>query len=306
MKKKRILVVGGTGFIGNNLFRRLSTDSKYDLISFSNQNVSLSEKSEGVKYYIGDITNKRELAVVMDGVDVVINLAAIMGVKESIKNTKKYFEVNVLGTLNLLDLCANKKLDKFILASSDAIYGSYPLSRGGIDENFGPLTPPNPYSVSKLAQEHLCRTYGHNYKLPLVVLRFSNVYGPGQHEKNMIWSFIEDADKDNLITIFGDGSHGRDFTYVADAVDGIVRAMTKGKLNKAYHVSSGTFLTAKELAEEIVLHFPGSTIKYIPKDSTVVSQGYLSVLEAKKDLGYTPQILPVNGIKNCIEYYRKD
>lgn len=304
MKERKVLVTGGTGFIGSNLCKELVDLEKFDVISFSNE--PPNPAIDDVTYYKGDVTNYNEVKDAVGGKEVIVNLAAILGVFNSIEKPEEYVDVNIKGTVNILKAASRFQLERFIQASSDAIYGEYPLIEGGITEDFFPLTPPNPYAVSKLAQEYFCHSYFHSNELPLIVLRFSNVYGPGQREKNIIWTFIEDAAQKQPLVIFGDGEHGRDFTYVQDAVQGIVRAIDKGRLNEAYHISSGSYLRIKELANLIAAEFPGTKVEHVEQNKAVVEQGYLNIDKAHKDLGYRVTTLPEEGINNCVLWYKKE
>ena len=303
-KERKVLVTGGTGFIGSHVCRELVSAGNFRVTSFANE--SPEPVIADVTYYHGDACSFNEVKDAVEGQDVIINLAALLGVFRSIQNPVSYVDVNIKGTLNFLKAAVSTGVGRFIQASSDAIYGAYPLQEGGITEDFSPLTPPNPYSVSKLAQEYFCHSYFYTHDLPLLALRFSNAYGPGQKEKNIIWTFIEDAAQGKPIVLFGDGSHGRDFTYIDDIVQGIVKAIDKGRLNEAYHISSGSFIRVRDLAGLIVDHFPGVAIDYVPANKAVVSQGFLSIEKARRELGYS-SITPIDeGVTKCIVWYKKE
>lgn len=303
-KEKSILVTGGTGFIGSYLLRSLVEVNGYEVSSFSNEDPN--PPIEGVIYNRGDIGNYNEVKDALGGKEVIVNLAAILGVFNSIRNPEEYVDVNVKGAINVLRAATHFQVERFIQASSDAIYGAYPLVDGGINEDFSPLTPPNPYAVSKLAQEYFCHSYFYTHNLPLIALRFSNVYGPRQREKNIIWTFIEDAANKKPLVIFGDGNHGRDFTYVQDAVQGIIRALNKGRVNEAYHISSGSFLRIKELASLVADNFPGTEIGYVEGNKAVVNQGFLNIDKAREELGYSVTTPPEEGILKCILWYKEE
>ena len=305
-QEREILVTGGTGFIGSNLCKKLVDTGDFRVTSFSNEDPN--PQLEGITYLRGDITSFNEVKDAVGDSSVIINLAALLGVFRSIEDIDLYVDVNIKGTVNVLKAAtaSGARVEKFIQASSDAIYGEYPLIEGGIDENFSPLTPPNPYSVSKLAQEYFCHSYFYTHNLPLVALRFSNAYGPGQREKNIIWTFIEDAAKAKPIVLFGEGRHGRDFTYITDIVQGIVKAIDRGRLNEAYHISSGSFIQIRDLAQLIAANFPGAEVAHVPANKAVVSQGFLSVTKARQDLGYNPQVSIKEGVTRCIFWYKRE
>lgn len=302
-KERGVLVTGGTGFIGSRVCQELAASGNFRVTSFSNEDPN--PEVPDVTYYRGDVLSYPEVKDAMEGHNIVINLAALLGVFRSIKAPALYVDVNVKGTVNVLEAAAAEKIDRFIQASSDAIYGEYPLVEGGITEDFSPLTPPNPYAISKLAQEFFCHSYFYTHNLPLIALRFSNAYGPGQREKNIVWSFIESAAQSKPIVLFGDGSQGRDFTYVDDIAQGATKAIDRGRLNEAYHVSSGSFITIRDLAHLIVSHFPGVEVSHVPANRAVVSQGFLSIEKAKEDLGYNPKTTIEEGIAKCILWYKE-
>lgn len=303
-RERKVLVTGGTGFIGSRVCRELVSAGNFRVTSFANE--SPDPAIADVTYYHGDVLSLNEVKDAAEGQDVIINLAALLGVFRSVENPDSYVDVNIKGTVNVLKAAASARVSRFIQASSDAIYGEYPLQEGGISEDFFPLTPPNPYSVSKLAQEYFCHSYFYTHDLPILALRFSNAYGPGQKEKNIIWTFIEDAEQGKPIVLFGDGSHGRDFTYIDDVAQGVVKAIDRGRVNEAYHVSSGSFIRVRDLARLIADHYPGVAIDYVPANKAVVSQGFLSIEKARRELGYSPTTPISEGVTTCILWYKKD
>jgi nucleoside-diphosphate-sugar epimerase len=305
-KETKVLVTGGTGFIGTGVCSELAALGRYEVTSFSNE--SPSPIVAGVTYLKGDVTNFNEVKDAVDDNEVIINLAGLLGVFRSIENPDLYVDVNIQGTVNALKAATrpDNRVKRFIHASSDAIYGEYPLVEGGITESFSPLTPPNPYSVSKLAQEYFCHSYFYTHNLPLVALRFSNAYGPGQKEKNIVWTFIEDAALGKPIVLFGEGNHGRDFTYVTDIAQGVTKAINRGRLNEAYHISSESFIRIRDLARLIAGYFPGVDVEHVPANKAVVNQGFLSVAKAKRDLGYEPQVLIGDGVSKCVLWYKNE
>lgn len=305
-KETKILVTGGTGFIGTNVCRELTATGRYEVTSFSNEDPSPIVAD--VTYLKGDVTNFSEVKDAVDDNAVVINLAGLLGVFRSVENPDLYVDINIQGTVNVLKAATrpNNRVKRFIHASSDAIYGGYPLVEGGIPEDFSPLTPPNPYSVSKLAQEYFCHSYFYTHDLPLVALRFSNAYGPRQKERNIIWTFIEDAAQAKPIVLFGEGNHGRDFTYVTDIAQGVTKAINRGKLNEAYHISGESFIRIRDLARLIAEHFPGVAVEHVPANKAVVNQGFLSVTKARRDLGYVPQVSINEGVNKCVLWYKNE
>jgi UDP-glucuronate 4-epimerase len=235
MNCKRVLLTGGAGFIGSHVAEALLRqntdltiiDNLDDFYSPTEKRSNLEEirrvaSFEFEKVDICDFEALREVMVRHKPL-VIIHLAARAGVRPSIEQPLFYERVNVAGTLNLLELCREFGVQRFIFGSSSSVYGA--TSRAPFSEDQVELRPVSPYAATKLAGEMLCHTYSHLYALPIVCLRFFTVYGPRQRPDLAIHKFTTLIENGKPVPIFGDGSTGRDYTYVDDIVAGLLAAM---------------------------------------------------------------------------------
>src|SRR6266852_9492538 len=232
---QRVLLTGGAGFIGSHLaealLRRGSqlvvVDNLYSFYPSTWKEANLEEirRAGTYEFHAVDICEMEQLGQVVARTrpEVIIHLAARAGVRPSIEQPCLYERVNVAGTLNLLELCRQFGVNKFIFGSSSSVYGA--TSRSPFSEDQAELRPISPYAATKLAGELLGYTYAHLHGLQVVCLRFFTVYGPRQRPDLAIHKFLALLEAGKPIPMFGDGSSGRDYTYVDDIVTGVIAAM---------------------------------------------------------------------------------
>ncbi len=245
-----ILVTGGAGFIGSHLVRRLlelgNSVRVLDNLS-TGRKQNLTRLAGDLQLVIGDIRDLQSTRKAVEGIDVVVHLAALIDVNESIEQPLLYHDVNSTGTLNLLE-SSRGKVAKFILASTAAVYGN-PV-RLPISEDH-PLSPVSPYAASKLSAENYCLAYHNSYDLKATVLRLFNVYGPGQNSRGysgVVTRFIDRIRRNLPPEIFGDGKQTRDFIFVDDAVRSIIRAI-ECDIPGIYNVATGHSVSIRHLAD---------------------------------------------------------
>ncbi|MBC7226263.1 MAG: SDR family oxidoreductase [Thermoflexales bacterium] len=224
----RWLVTGGAGFIGSHLVEALVAGGREVRVldNFSSGRwENLSAVQDRIEVIEGDIRNPLAVRQAMDGVDVVAHLAAIVSVERSIQDPRETMDVNVEGTLNLLDEARRAGVSRFLFASSAAVYGDH--SELPLREDL-PLRSLSPYAASKVAGEALCRAYWASYGLPTAILRFFNVYGPRQDPQSpysgVISIFVGRMRQGLPPIVYGDGLQTRDFIYVEDVVAALIRA----------------------------------------------------------------------------------
>src|SRR5271165_1410282 len=228
---QRVLLTGGAGFIGSHVAEALIrseallwiADDLNDFYSPDRKKSNLAEVRRVGEYEFTtlDIRDRGSLRTVAEAArpDVIVHLAARAGVRPSLADPFLYEQVNIAGTLNLLELAREFGVRKFVFGSSSSVYGvadQVPFSESNLA-----LKPISPYAASKLAGEMLCFTYSHLYHLPALCLRFFTVYGPRQRPDLAIHKFTSLIEAGKPIPVFGDGSSGRDYTYVDDIVAGI-------------------------------------------------------------------------------------
>jgi len=308
----KVLVTGGAGFIGSHLVDKLMLDGHEvvvldDLSSGSLKNIEHHLDEPGFRFVKGDIRHARTVEKALEGVDAVIHEAAIASVPLSIKDPALTNEVNIFGTLNLLEVSLRAKVKRFVYASSCAVYGA--ASELPISEDV-PLKPLSPYASSKLAAEERCKVFHENYGLETIRLRYFNVYGPRQAASEyagVMLKFLERIRRDQPPVIFGDGEQTRDFVYIGDVVEATLLALDReGAAGEVFNIGTGEATTIKKLCE-IFLKLTGKThLKPIYMDAKPgdIRHSQADITKAMKLLGYRPKVsleLGVRGFLNRAE-----
>lgn len=314
-ENKKILVTGGAGAIGSNLVKVLAElNSKMVIVL---DNLSSSEKwnvpsFSNVLFIEGDIRDEEMLKrVFFEGPEIVFHLAAFFANQNSLDYPEKDLSVNGLGTLKLLRYSQLVKIRKFIYASSGcSIYGSKaPLP---LKEDFMSLHLSTPYQITKMLGELYCNFFYHQYELPVVKTRFFNSYGPGEipgQYRNVIPNFIYWALNKQPLPITGTGDETRDFTYVGDIVDGLIRA---GYFEKAvgeeFNLAAGREIKIGELAKMInELTGNSAGIDYRPRRKWDNKSRILASVEKAKNLiGYNPKTSFEEGLRNTVEWFKEN
>jgi UDP-glucuronate 4-epimerase len=319
--KKTVLVTGAAGFIGSHLSERLvqlnhrviGLDNFDDFYSpaIKRHNLSFLANASNFQLEQGDIRDATLLKRVFQAsdIDIVVHLAARAGVRPSIEKPLLYQDVNIGGTISLLEACRVYRVSKFIFASSSSVYGSeneIPFREGSkID------TPASPYASSKAAAELFCRTYSQLYDIPIIVLRLFTVYGPRQRPEMAIHQFVRKIDAGEEITVFGDGSSKRDYTYINDIVNGIVKTMHYAKMQKqkfeVFNLGDSYPITLEYLVRLIEKALKKKAkIKNLAMQAGDVPITAADISEAKKCLGYLPEVTIEKGIPLFIEWYKQN
>ena len=251
----------------------------------------------------GDIRDKHLLKKIIIDIDYIFHEAAQAGVRISVDNPIKPHEVNATGTLNLLETAKDADVKKIINASSSSVYGK--MKYLPFNEEH-PTEPVSPYGVSKLMAEHYCRVFQELYDLKTVSLRYFTVYGPRMRPDLAIHIFMHSALHNEPITIFGDGTKSRDFTYVQDIVQANIKAMNKGF--GVYNIGGGYNITVQQLAEKII-DVARSASKIIYENAVRGDAEHTSanIKKAEKELGWVPKTSLDEGLeiyKKWIQHYQ--
>lgn len=263
-----ILVTGGCGFIGSNFLNYMV--DKYKNINFHNvdkldycankQNVSVSERPN-YYFYKCDINDKNFISYLLESknIDIVVHFAAQSHVDNSFDNSLQFTIDNVLGTHTLLD-CAKHygKLIKFVHISTDEVYGEVDDEHPGCHEK-SILNPTNPYAATKASAEMLVNSYHHSYKLPVVITRGNNVYGPNQYPEKLIPKFTKLISEGQKMTIHGDGRTKRNFVHAKDVAKAVELIIEKGVIGEIYNIGTDNEYTVLEIAKMLLQ-------KYKPND----------------------------------------
>jgi UDP-glucose 4-epimerase len=301
-----ILITGGAGFIGSNLIKYFNLKKIKKLIvvdCFISGKKKYLKKSKLVKIYNIDILNKKKLNSVFNNhkISLIVHLAALGSVVESVEDPIKNFNTNVLSTINILEMSRKYKIKKLIFASTGgAIMGNTPPP---VNENSTP-NPISPYGASKLACEGYCMAYANSYNLNITVLRFANVIGiNSEHKKGVINQLLYSLKNQTTFNIFGDGSSSRDYISVRDLCMGIFLSVKHKNNNKfnLFHLSTGRETTIKELVNVFNnLVDKKIAVKYNKKRNGEVLKNFASSDLAKKELKFLPKITIENELKNIL------
>jgi len=310
---KTILVTGGCGFIGTNLVKylaersykvrildNLSTPSP--LWTTASHSSSRSPLTQPAELLVGDIRDPVVVSKALDTIDAVVHLAACASVVESLKNPKENWDVNVNGTLNLLEACRHKGIGKLIFASSNAVLGEQPPP---VNEAKIPR-PLSPYGASKLAGEALCSTYFHSFGLNTISLRFANCYGPyAEHNPSVITRFINWARQGKPLIVYGDGNQTRDFVHVEDVSQAIHLSLialdSEGYTEDLllFQIASGVETSVNELVNLIRKIAADREIPVIhePRRKGEIERNYSDIDRARRLLGFEPRITLEEGLE---------
>ena len=302
----KVFVTGGAGFIGSHLVASLLKENKvtiYDNLKSSSKEKISHLLKKGASFVKGDVTDYKSLSKAITGFDLVVHLAAETDVQESIQFPEHTNQVNVKGTVNLLQACVERKISNIISASSAAVYGNpkdLPLSENS------QTTPISPYGASKLAMEHYMQAFSHSYNLNCISLRFFNVYGKGHSDNyaGVITKFMERIAKNKPLEIFGDGSNTRDFVSVQDVIQSIQNSIAKidGKKGNFYNIGSGKYTTIEDLAK-LMISISGKSllIEYKKPQKRDIHHSQTSIWLAQRELGYNPKITLKEGLEMLLK-----
>lgn len=301
---KSYLVTGGCGFIGVNLIPRLIASGGGVRVL---DNLSLGKREDiasfNVDFQQGDIRDFATVAKACEGIDTVVHLAAHTRVIESVSNPQLNFEINAIGTMNVLEACRKAGVKKFIFASTGgAILGEQepPVHEGMVPR------PVSAYGASKLVGEAYCSAYFGSYGLNTVALRFSNVYGPfSYHKGSVVAQFFKNLMQKEPLVVYGDGQQTRDFLFVTDLVDAILLADKVNSPGEVFQIASGRETSIRTLLKtmgEVISGIP-LDVHYEPARAGEILRNYASVEKARRILSYNPQTRLDDGLKKTWQWF---
>jgi UDP-glucuronate 4-epimerase len=318
---RKILLTGGAGFIGSHLAEALvrggtkvaivdSLDSFYSPV-WKRANLEDIRRVGRFDFHEADICHAPRVREIFRTFhpDTVVHLAALAGVRPSIQQPQLYERVNVTGTLNLLDLCREFRVQNFIFGSSSSVYGA--ASKTPFVEGEMNLQPISPYAATKIAGEMLCCTYAHLYPISTICLRLFTVYGPRQRPDLAIHKFTALIEAGKPIPVYGDGSAGRDYTYVSDIVAGIFAALeftppvTNGARFDVFNLGNSHPVTLNEMIAGIE-QSTGRKANRSPQPNQPgdVPITWADLTKSKAALGYAPATSFEDGVRRFVEWYR--
>lgn len=313
MKRKDcILVTGGAGFIGSHLCEHL-LNSQYEIVCIDNfntfydpvikeRNISSLLNNKRFRLYNADIRDKEQMLdiFVRSKPELIIHLAAMPGVRPSIENPFLVFDVNVTGTLTILETMRLSGIGKMIFASSSSVYGNN--QKVPFSESDPADAQISPYASSKRACEMLCYTYHNLFRFSIFCLRFFTVYGPRQRPDLAIHKFTNRILENRPVQIYGDGNTSRDYTYISDVIEGINNSVNRLKGFNIYNIGESKTITLSNMIEMIENAVGKKAIKeYLPKQPGDVERTYADIDKARKELNYNP----VFGFKEGLDEFVK-
>lgn len=312
----KILVTGAAGFIGSHTCESLIKKGN-SIIGIDNfdpfyspklkeLNLAQLRQNNNFQFYRADIRDNQALSQILSSnqVDIVIHLAAKAGVRPSIESIIEYYDVNVNGTVSLLEAMRQNGVKKMLFASSSSIYGNnqkVPFSEKDRVDN-----PISPYASTKKSGELLCHVYKHLYNFDITCLRFFTVYGPRQRPDLAIHKFTRLIQENKPIPFYGDGSSSRDYTYIDDIVNGINCALDHLEGFKIYNLGESKVITLKNLVE-VIEQILGKKAErnQLPMQQGDVSRTYADISKARAEIGYNPVYDIETGMKKFIDWFKE-
>lgn len=307
--KNKILITGGAGFIGSNFIRYFLKEHpdysvvNYDMLTYAGNSDNLMdiEKLPRYEFVKGDICDAAKIREITKNIDGIINFAAETHVDRSILDSTEFVDTNIKGTQVLLDAARENLVPRFLHISTDEVYGS--IKEGSFTENSS-LLPNSPYAASKAAADLLVRSYFITHKMPVLITRSSNNFGPYQYPEKVIPLFITNALEDKPLPLYGDGMNVRDWIFVVDNSRAIDFVFFKGEIGEIYNIGAGNEITNKYLTNGIldIMDKPKSLIKYV-EDRPGHDHRYSLTIDKLKGLGWKPLYKFETAMGETVKWY---
>jgi nucleoside-diphosphate-sugar epimerase len=304
----RILVTGGLGFIGSNFINYILKTTEHEIINVDKCDYMARERNvpeqDRYTYVRGDITEKYHMTHVFREYEpeVVIHFAAQSCVTKSFESSFQYTKDNVLGTHVLLETAKNYgKLKKFIHISTDEVYGE--VAPGTTSDETSHLNPSNPYSASKAAAELYVKAYANAYKLPCIITRGNNVFGPQQYPEKVVPLFISQILNEKSVSIHGDGSSRRNFIYVDDVSRAVELILTKGEIGRTYNIGSHHEYSVIEIFEKIGKIMGKGTCEFVKDPRPFNDSRYCIDSSELRALGWSESLDFDEKLKSTVQWY---
>jgi len=311
----KIVITGAAGFIGSHLTEHLlakghsitGIDNFDDFYNpdVKRDNIKTALQNDNFKIIQADIRNGEIMDTILaDGADAVVHLAARAGVRPSIENPKLYTDVNVNGTVVMLEAAKKHNIQKFILGSSSSVYGNNKKIPFSEKDNVD--FPISPYAATKKAGELICHTYHHLYNIHITTLRFFTVYGPRQRPDLAIHKFARLIELNKPVPIYGDGTMQRDFTYIDDIIQGTTAAIENCRGCEIYNLGESTPISVNNLISELEKALgKNAKRRYLPLQPGDVERTYADISKAEKLLGYQPNTSFEKGLEVFVKWLRR-
>jgi dTDP-glucose 4,6-dehydratase len=311
----KLLITGGCGFIGSNFIRYLINKyPDYEIINLdkltyagNEENLLDIKENPRYKFICADIADKESVEKILhdnDCIDVIVSFAAESHVDRSIMGADDFIKTNVYGVYVLLEAVKKFSVKKFLQISTDEVYGS--IKNGKADES-SPLNPGNPYSAAKAGGDLLALSYFNTFKLPVIITRSSNNFGPFQYPEKIIPLFITNLIEGKKVPLYGDGMNVRDWLFVLDNCEAIDLILHKGNFGEIYNIGAGSELTNLELTFKIVdlLGVDKEKVQNV-KDRLGHDRRYALDSSKVKELGWKPKNSFDKAIKETVKWYQEN
>lgn len=330
----KILVTGAAGFIGFHLSQRL-LDLDYDVLGIDNLNdyydvelkkerLKILNENTNFQFYKIDLADGESLNLVFDNhsIDIVINLAAQAGVRFSLHHPHSYVHSNLIGFINIIEACRHYHVKHLIYASSSSVYGANAKTPFSTEDTVD--HPVSLYAATKKANELMAHTYSHLFQLPTTGLRFFTVYGPWGRPDMAYYSFTKNIFEGNTIKVYNHGDMSRDFTYIDDIVEGIIRLLDKppkasSHLNnqlpdpstslapyKIYNIGNHHPVKLMDFIatlEELI--GKRAQVEFLPMQPGDVKKTYADITDLREDIDFYPATSIKTGLTHFVDWYKK-
>lgn len=312
----KAVVTGAAGFIGSHLTERLLKDGwsvigidsfdEFYAPSIKRRNIARARENPRFQLVEADIRDKEAMQqAVPNDVDTIVHLAARAGVRPSIEQPALYADVNINGTVVMLEVARGQGIKKFVFASSSSVYGNNEKVPFSEEDNVD--FPISPYAATKKAGELICHTYHHLYEIDMTCLRFFTVYGPRQRPDLAIHKFARLIEAGKPIPVYGDGTMSRDFTYIDDIVNGIVASIDRCSGYHIFNLGESQPIDVTNLIAEIEKALGKKATKdYLPVQPGDVNRTFADVAKARRDLDYQPSTHIAAGLARFVEWLRNN
>ena len=311
-RPKKILITGGCGFIASHVVIHLVKNyPEYNVVNIdrlsycsSLNNVKEIENEPNYKFYLMDITSVNEMNKIfeIEQFDTIMHFAAQTHVDNSFGNSFKFINDNITGTHVLLELAKKYNIKRFIHVSTDEVYGE---TETNVNENTI-LNPTNPYAASKAGAELLVNSYNISFKLPTIITRGNNVFGPHQYPEKLIPKFINMLNRDMDLPIHGTGEESRNFIYIDDVVNAFEVILHSGKIGEVYNIGTEYQITNNEVADKLIHIFGDKNKKYHVENRCFNDKRYLIDNSKLKQLGWDVKVSFDEGLNKTVEWYNKN
>ncbi|GAA4303671.1 NAD-dependent epimerase/dehydratase family protein [Nibribacter koreensis] len=313
----KILVTGAAGFIGSNLVEKL-LDLNNEVVGIDNfdsfysrlikqENLQVALENPSFSFHEFDLGEVGRMEAITEPIDIVVHLAGKAGVRPSIDDPNGYIKANISATNNILEWMHKRNMKKLVFASSSSVYGNN--KKVPFEETDAVDNPISPYAFTKKACELLNHVYHSLYKIDIINLRFFTVYGPRQRPDLAIHKFVKLIDNNIPITVFGDGSTARDYTYVEDTVSGILNSIEfisrNTEIFEVINLGNSTPVKLLDLINHLyTIMGKEPQIEHLPMQPGDVDITYASIEQASKLINYNPQTPIETGLRKFLDWYR--